>query len=555
MEEPFAKHKRTNSNLNVLSDRPKRPRHDSDGDDGIGDSGRNAPASITSLPPEAYTVGWICALSIERAAAEAILDEEHGPLPAQPWQDSNSYTLGRIGLHNIVIASLPAGHFGLNNATTVANHMLWSFPHIDQRLVVGIGGGAPDLKDIRLGDVVVSSQVIQNDFGKAVPDGNFQITSVPTRPPPILLNTVATLQAKHNRLQSQIPAILERVFQRYPHMGGCKRPTADDILFKYSYNHVLSPQGTCDSCDRQYAQARPQRLSTNPVIHIGKVASANQVMRDGAMRKQRTEELSVDCFEMEAAGLMDDSISCLVIRGICDYSDSHKNKAWQEYAAAVAAAYATELLHLLPTRSSRYRPTSTYEADAPSLRRDQTGSWVTGGRREQLLESLNFEELDSRHINIKDALKRTCNWFLSDEYYHRWLDPKLYSEHHGFLWVSGKPGSGKSTLMKFIYSNMKKAKKQEPETAVVAFFFNARGVELERSTPGLYRSLIFQILNIFPVLQDMLDAFQAVSVEKHTGISEHYRAYFRTSLGLLDNGNSYASSMPSMTAMKSRSGP
>jgi hypothetical protein len=58
------------------------------------------------------------------------------------------------------------------------------------------------------------------------------------------------------------------------------------------------------------------------------------------MRKQRTEELSVDCFEMEAAGLMDDSIGCLVIRGICDYSDSHKNKAWQEHAAAVAAAYA-----------------------------------------------------------------------------------------------------------------------------------------------------------------------------------------------------------------------
>jgi hypothetical protein len=50
---------------------------------------------------------------------------------------------------------------------------------------------------------------------------------------------------------------------------------------------------------------------------------------------------------MEAAGLME-SFPCLVIRGICDYSDSHKNKQWQEYAAATAAAYAKELLSVIP---------------------------------------------------------------------------------------------------------------------------------------------------------------------------------------------------------------
>jgi hypothetical protein len=84
MEEPFAKQKRTNLNPSVLSDRPKRPRHDSNSNDGINNSGRNALASIISLPPEAYTISWIYALSIERAAAEAMLDEEHGLLPAQP---------------------------------------------------------------------------------------------------------------------------------------------------------------------------------------------------------------------------------------------------------------------------------------------------------------------------------------------------------------------------------------------------------------------------------------------------------------------------------------
>lgn len=58
-------------------------------------------------------------------------------------------------------------------------------------------------------------------------------------------------------------------------------------------------------------------------------------------------ELGVICFEMEAAGLMD-ILPCLPIRGICDYSDSHKAKEWQRYAAGTAAAYARELLEGIP---------------------------------------------------------------------------------------------------------------------------------------------------------------------------------------------------------------
>jgi nucleoside phosphorylase len=56
------------------------------------------------------------------------------------------------------------------------------------------------------------------------------------------------------------------------------------------------------------------------------------------------------CFEMEAAGLMS-HFPCLVIRGICDYSDSHKNKKWQGYAAMAAAAYARDvLLQIAPNK-------------------------------------------------------------------------------------------------------------------------------------------------------------------------------------------------------------
>ena len=57
----------------------------------------------------------------------------------------------------------------------------------------------------------------------------------------------------------------------------------------------------------------------------------------------------------EAAGLMID-FPCLVIRGICDYADSYKNKDWQEYAAAVAAGYAKELLEITDHIDIKHMP-------------------------------------------------------------------------------------------------------------------------------------------------------------------------------------------------------
>jgi hypothetical protein len=83
------------------------------------------------------------------------------------------------------------------------------------------------------------------------------------------------------------------------------------------------------------------------VIHYGLIASANQVLKDSRQRDQLARDLGVYCVEMEAAGLMND-FPCLVIRGICDYADSHKNNEWQGYAAVVAAAYARELVLVVP---------------------------------------------------------------------------------------------------------------------------------------------------------------------------------------------------------------
>jgi len=93
---------------------------------------------------------------------------------------------------------------------------------------------------------------------------------------------------------------------------------------------------------------RLPRKTSDIVIHYRTIASGNQVMRHGVTRDRLAQEFGVLCFEMEAAGLMN-NLLCIVIRGICDYTDSHKNKRWQEYTAATAAAYAKEMLTIIPT--------------------------------------------------------------------------------------------------------------------------------------------------------------------------------------------------------------
>lgn len=301
-----------------------------------------------------YTAGWICALPLEMAAAKAMLDDIHTDLPNPP-NDHNAYTLGRIGAHNIVVACLPTGVFGSTSAAAVATQMLSSFRSIRFSLMVGIGGGVPSKGvDIRLGDVVVSEPtkdfggVVQYDYGKTVGDGRFERAGTLNKPPPALLTAVAKLRADHELTASRIPAFLSEMAGKYPHMMAkyTYRGQQQDLLFEAEYDHI-EPGGSCDYCDSSKLVVRSPRIRNGPMIHYGLIASGNQVMKHGGTRDRLARELGILCFEMEAAGLMD-NFPCLVIRGICDYADSHKNKQWQEYAAATAAAYAKELLSVIP---------------------------------------------------------------------------------------------------------------------------------------------------------------------------------------------------------------
>jgi nucleoside phosphorylase len=303
------------------------------------------------LRRDEYTVGWVCALPVEFAAAQEILDEEHHDLECDPADnDENLYALGSIGGHNVTIVCLPAGRIGNNPAAAVATQMRATFKAICFGLMVGIGGGVPSTEaDIRLGDIVVSQPhkvhggVVQYDSGKTTVSG-FERTGSLNSPPHVLLSAVANVRANELRGRSQrstYASKLERItkFQRV--MAG------PDVLFEAAYDH--NGGQTCDRCSVGRQEARQLRGSEEEVVvHYGTIASGNQVMRSAAERDEVSAELGgVLCFEMEAAGLMN-SFPCLVIRGICDYADSHKNKRWQPYAAAVAAAYAKEVLSVIP---------------------------------------------------------------------------------------------------------------------------------------------------------------------------------------------------------------
>lgn len=333
-----------------------------------------------------YTVGWVCALPKEQTAAIAMLDQKHADLPKPP-NDHNSYTLGCIGKHNIVIACLPKGRVGNESSATIATRMISTFPSTKFGLMVGIGGGVPP--KVRLGDIVVGTPtgeypgVVQWDFGKAEQDGNFKRAGALNNPPSALLTALTKLESEHEMNGSMVPQYLEDLKVKWPRLAAkyTRSESFEDILFRADYNHVTKKpihsrivagnvaedenkedwedgdeeERSCLFCDRtRIVKRRPREM----LVHYGLIASGNQVIKDAAFRDKVNKGLggNVLCLEMEAAGLMND-FPCIVIRGICDYADSHKNKDWQEYAAAVAAAFAKEVLSVVQAPEVDQMPT------------------------------------------------------------------------------------------------------------------------------------------------------------------------------------------------------
>ncbi len=267
-----------------------------------------------------------------------------------PWAAS--------GYANVVISVMPHGQPGLVNATAVARDMLRTFPNIRIVLMVGIGGGVPTRHDIRLGDIVVSSAgcnaggVLQYDYGHAIQNKSFKITGHLNQPPMVVQTAINGLRAAYDLdgrgIEDNITKVLK---QRLRLRKKYQRPEdTGDRLYKAKFTHNGDESSCCAAVcgnDAINLVLRHQRSKDegedNPAIHYGLIASGNTLMKDASIRDSLSAEKDVLCFETEAAGLMN-HFPCLVIRGICDYSDTHKNTEWQGYAAMAAAAYAKDLL-------------------------------------------------------------------------------------------------------------------------------------------------------------------------------------------------------------------
>ncbi|KAF6521868.1 hypothetical protein HZS61_013396 [Fusarium oxysporum f. sp. conglutinans] len=410
-----------------------------------------------------YTIVWIASLPIERAAATALLHKIHDEPDGfvQHEADNNSYSWGRIGEHNIVIASLQAGVYGTISAATTASDLICSLPHIRFGLLVGIGGGIakPDEdQDIRLGDIVVSQPdgmtggVVQYDFGKAKADGCWEQKGSLNKPPPVLLHALASLQARHERMPSRIPGLLETMWnannrfmakgkRNYTHPGA-----ENDRLYKPEYSHVGG--GTCSKCDSEWEVEREERESTDPEIHYGIIASGDSLIKDAATRDKLSDRQQFLCVEMEAAGLMD-KFPCLVIRGICDYADSHKNDRWQRYAAATAAAFAVELLELVPAKQVQATRKVIEAVKSIEDKLDTLSASVQnidsnialdrlpdaeGARFNSQAEGHNSTCLANTRV---DLLRDLSDWIKNDT-------------SKPILWLNGMAGTGKSTIARTI---------------------------------------------------------------------------------------------------------
>lgn len=300
---------------------------------------------------EDYTVVIVCAIEFEMSAVRYMLDEEHKRLPSKQG-DSNDYVLGQLSGHNVVLAWLP-GNQGKSAAAIVATNLNRTFPSIKWHLLAGIGGGVPsDKHDIRLGDVVVSMPegqyggVVQYDLGKDT-DTTFKLKGFLTAPPPRLRAAVGKMQSDHRLEDNRIEEFVSVMLQRGRRLNIYRRPaTETDVLYDADYPHAAD-RATCKQCDPARVEERPPREFGGPEVHYGLIASGDRVMRSAVQKRLQVENVGdILCFEMEAAGLATE-FPYIVIRGIADYADSHKNDLWQHYAAATAAACTKELLTYL----------------------------------------------------------------------------------------------------------------------------------------------------------------------------------------------------------------
>lgn len=309
-----------------------------------------------------FHVAIICALTLEADPIQALFDKRwdysiYNKAPGDP----NACSTGRIGYHNVVLVFMPEA--GKVNGSVAAANCRVSFPNVKLYIIMGVCGVIPfvsnrgnEHQEIILGDVIVGQNVVQYDLGSQFMD-HFEyknnLEAVLARPNIEIRTLLSKLKSLHARsaLESKVTAYLTTLQQKRE-LGAEYPGSEHDRLFEASYDHT-DRERLCGECGCNSSLVRRVRLSQDspqPKVHFGKIASGDKVVKSGKHRDGMAQRLGAIAFEMESAGVWD-ILPCLVIKGACDYANSHKTKTVQKYAAATAAACTKAVLHHWTTPS------------------------------------------------------------------------------------------------------------------------------------------------------------------------------------------------------------
>ncbi|RYP27024.1 hypothetical protein DL768_011361 [Monosporascus sp. mg162] len=494
---------------------------------------------MVELDPELYTIAWLAPLEIEAQAALHMLDKRHQGRFPMGRGDDYVFQAGEICGHYVIVATLPAGQeYGTGSAAALASQVKKFFPNLWFGLLVGVAAGLPNLTqtpplDIRLGDVLVglptgkSAGLVAYDLGKKTAKDGFQ----PLRFGHALASTETVVRSAIGSIKLKAPNDIEAFLPYYETIKLQKHSSGTfiDPGQERDKLYLVDDSGTERLVERE---RRPDDMRVR--VWYGPIGSGEKLMKNTQKRNELRDKYGVIGLEMEAAGTMN-RIPVGVIRGVCDYGDEHKNKEWQPYAAAMAAAYAKVLLSEIPPRTKKRRYDVEYpasiiddrskkyrsceevaEASSSNGRVTQSisdGQGIQAGGNlsvwgntiispndftfpddlwEEFLGDLAESDPRTDMCRIesdKGGFLEDCfSWILEDSQLKDWQDNK----DTRLLWIKGDPGKGKTMLMIGLVNGM--TDRLRPHESCVFFFCQNTEPHLNNGVSVL-RGLIWKLLS------------------------------------------------------------
>ncbi|KAE8389620.1 hypothetical protein BDV23DRAFT_184222, partial [Aspergillus alliaceus] len=433
---------------------------------------------MPTLDPKLYTVAWIAPLEIEVQAALHMLDKGHsGGFPVGPGDDY-VFHAGEIHGHNVVIATFAAGQpYGTSSAAALASHVRNFFPNLWFGLLVGVAAGLPNLscappRDIRLGDVIVAlpegenPAIVPYGLGKQKGDDGFELLrsghSLP-QTERIVGSAIGKIKAEERDAKVILGYYKNtaQIATKFPDPGQDK-----DFLYLSGDNTPVS------------RQRRPDTKRT--CVWYGSIGSGDKLLKSAKDRDEMRDKYNVIGLEMEAAGVLNE-IRVGNIRGVCDYGDEQKNKDWQPYAAAMAAAFAKAILVEIPPKAMARSEYDFTDED------------------KRCLQDLLLSNPDDDRRRIEETkgglLNDSFQWILDNAKYQSWRN----NTESQLLWIKGDAGKGKTMLIIGIIKELLQQVKPESSRLLVYFLCQGNDPKLNNATAVL-RGLIYMLITQQPHL-------------------------------------------------------